>query len=69
MKDLNNFANLTMVQGRDFENLKSKLMQIGVPAKVEHWGMRTTGQPFAIVRTDRPVKKVKGKVNNVIDSE
>ena len=57
MQDINNFNSLFMVQGRDFQDLKKKLMDVSVPAKVEHWGMRATGQPYAILRADRPIKQ------------
>jgi len=59
MQDINNFANLMDVVAKNFDDLKSKLMAIPVPAKLLKIDREPTGKYYAVVQLDRPDKKVK----------
>ena len=60
MLDVNNFGRLLEVRGRNFDDLKAKLMEIHHPVKVIHKiDMLPTGQFYAILELDRPVVKKK----------
>lgn len=58
MLDVNNFGRLIEIRGRNFDDLKAKLMEIPHPVKVIHKIDRMpTGQYYAILELDRPVSK------------
>lgn len=59
MKDINNFSNLIEIEGRSFEDLKSKLLKIDSKCAVLHWLVLPTGRYKVIVQIEKPAKPVK----------
>lgn len=47
------------LQGRDFNLLQQKLVEIPVPAQILTIGTKSTGSYYAILRLDRPSAKKK----------
>ena len=58
-QDINNFENLAEISGRNFNDLKAKLLQIGVPTKIIQITKEPTGKFSAVVFMDRPARKAK----------
>jgi len=69
MNDFNGFANLMEVQGRDFQMLQTRLMEIPVPAQIHTIGTKPTGAYYAILKLDRPNQKRRGPKPKQKDEE